>query len=72
VNDGLACSCITCRDEASTMRIVRLDGERDLALCETAGGHRQTVEVALIDGVAEGDALLVHAGTAIARAGPTA
>jgi hydrogenase maturation factor len=72
MNEGLACTCITCRDEAISMRIVRLDTERDLALCETAGGDRQTVEVALIDDVAEGDAVLVHAGVAIARAGVAA
>ncbi len=52
------------------MRVLRIDGERGLALCETASdGARSTVEVALVAPVSEGDRLLVHAGTAIARAG---
>ena len=59
--------CITCGDVADEMRVVRLDAERGLALCEDAGGARHTVETALVLGVAEGDGVLVHAGTAIAR-----
>ena len=62
------CTCITCGDEALPMRVRRLDDERGLALCENADGRRSSVEIALVDGVAVGDELLVHAGTAIARA----
>jgi hydrogenase assembly chaperone HypC/HupF len=62
------CTCITCSDEALPMRVRRLDEERGLALCEDAGGRRSSVEIALVDDVAVGDELLVHAGTAIARA----
>jgi hydrogenase expression/formation protein HypC len=56
--------CITCGDVAVEMRVVRMDG--DLAVCEAAGDVR-TVEVALLDDVAEGDTLLVHADVALVR-----
>ncbi len=49
------------------MTVVRVDGERELALCSGADGQRSTVEIALVAPVAPGDTLLVHAGTAIAR-----
>jgi hydrogenase maturation factor len=64
----LSCHCITCGDEAVAMRVRSIDAERELALCEDAGGQRSTVEIALVDAVDVGDELLVHAGTAIARA----
>jgi hydrogenase assembly chaperone HypC/HupF len=75
---GLSCEpehgCITCGDEAVPLRVVRVDANRGLALCEDDAGERTTIEVALIDPVAPGDALLAHAGTAIsnlpAKAGP--
>jgi hydrogenase maturation factor len=60
--------CITCADEAVAMQVRRVDHERGLALCEDAGGRRSTVEIALVAPVTAGDELLVHAGTAIARA----
>jgi hydrogenase assembly chaperone HypC/HupF len=66
---GIACDhehgCITCGDEAVPMRVVRVDGVRALALCETESGERSSVEIALVDPVSEGDRLLVHAGTAL-------
>jgi hydrogenase maturation factor len=65
---GPSCHCITCGDEAAAMRVRRLDAERGLALCEDGDGRRSSVEIALLDDVAVGDELLVHAGTAIARA----
>jgi hydrogenase expression/formation protein HypC len=61
--------CITCSDEAVAMRVQQVDDERGLALCEDAGGQRSSVEIALVDPVAVGDELLVHAGTAIAHGG---
>lgn len=61
--------CITCGDEAVEMRVERIDRERELALCSTDAGERSSVEIALVAPVAEGDTLLVHAGTAIAHAG---
>jgi hydrogenase maturation factor len=67
VTDPL-CTCITCGDEALPMRVRRIDEERGLALCELADGRRESVEIALVEDVVVGDELLVHAGTAIARA----
>jgi hydrogenase maturation factor len=75
MTDGLIPSCdhttgcITCGDEAVRMWVIRIDAERELALCSTDGGERSTVEIALVQPVSEGDHLLVHAGTAIAHAG---
>jgi len=57
--------CITCGDEGIVMRVLQVDETRGLALCETAGGERSTVEIALVD-AGPGDEVLVHAGTAIA------
>jgi hydrogenase assembly chaperone HypC/HupF len=59
--------CITCGDDGVPMQVMRLDEERGLALCAGKDGERSTVETALIEAVATGDVLLVHAGTAIAR-----
>lgn len=60
--------CITCGDEAVPLRVVRIDFERELALCENEDGERTTVEIALVTPVALEEVLLVHAGTAIAKA----
>jgi hydrogenase maturation factor len=59
--------CITCGDVADPMRVVRIDADRELALCEDESGARHTVEIALVHPVAERDELLVHAGTAISN-----
>jgi hydrogenase assembly chaperone HypC/HupF len=59
--------CITCSDEGVPMLVVAIDERRDLALCEDSGGARSSVEIALVAGVACGDTLLVHAGTALTR-----
>ena len=59
--------CITCGDDGVPMTVARVDEERCLALCAGEDGTRQTVEIALVEPVAIGDTLLVHAGTAIAR-----
>jgi hydrogenase maturation factor len=59
--------CITCGDEAVPMRVRRIDAGRGLALCEDETGRRESVEIALVEPVAVGEALLVHAGTAIGR-----
>ena len=48
------------------MRVVRPDERRGLALCADAAGVRHTVETALVDPVAAGERVLVHAGVAIA------
>jgi hydrogenase maturation factor len=60
--------CITCGDEAVRMDVLRIDGARGLALCADEQGRKESVEIALVDGVVVGTALLVHAGTAIGLA----
>lgn len=62
-------SCITCGDVALPLRVVAAGAEPGLAVCAAADGRRETVEVTLVAPVAVGEELLVHAGTAIARAG---
>ena len=62
--------CITCADEGVPMRVVAIDEERGLALCAAPDGERSSVEIALVGPVAPGDALLVHAGTALTRLDP--
>jgi hydrogenase assembly chaperone HypC/HupF len=61
--------CITCGDDGVPMTVVAIDGRRGLALCADDDGARSTVETALVEAVAPGDRLLVHAGTAIAALG---
>ena len=50
--------CITCGDVGVEMRV--LDVADGLARCEV-GGEERDVEIALLDAVAPGDVLLVHA-----------
>ena len=64
--------CITCGDVAVALTVLRVDEARELALCATDGGERETVETALVGRVAPGDALLVHAGVALLRLEPDA
>jgi len=47
------------------MRVVTAEAERELALCETADGARQAVDTGIVGPVRAGDAVLVHAGTAL-------
>jgi hydrogenase maturation factor len=66
-----ACSCtdehcITCADDGVPMSVVRTDEQRGLALCADAEGARHTVETALVEPLAAGRMVLVHAGVAIA------
>jgi hydrogenase maturation factor len=63
----LEAGCITCGDEAVPMRVERVDAARELALCQDDAGRRSSVEIALVQPVAVGEVLLVHAGTAIAK-----
>jgi hydrogenase maturation factor len=62
--------CITCGDDGDPMTVVRVDAERGLALCSGEDGARASVEIALVEPVAVGQRVLVHAGTAIARLAP--
>jgi hydrogenase maturation factor len=57
--------CVTCADEGVVMTVVRVDGERGLALCVDEQGTRRSVETALVEPVSSGDRLLVHAGVAL-------
>ena len=61
--------CVTCSDEAVPVTVVAVDAERQLALCETADGRRETIEIALVSPVRPTERLLAHAGTAIGRQG---
>ena len=58
--------CVTCADEALPMTVLAVDERRALALCADQAGQRFSIEIALVEPVAAGDQLLVHAGTAIA------
>jgi|GEM_PF-1906825 len=58
--------CITCGDDGEPMVVLRVDEQRELALCQAAGGERSSVEIALVAPVSAGERVLVHAGTAIA------
>ena len=60
--------CITCGDVALPLRVSGSTRAR-LALCVNEEGQSESVEIALVGEVAEGDELLVHAGTAIAHSG---
>ncbi|HYH61964.1 MAG TPA: HypC/HybG/HupF family hydrogenase formation chaperone [Solirubrobacterales bacterium] len=61
--------CITCGDVALPLRVREVDTDRGLALCVSEEGQSESVEIALVGEVSEGDELLVHAGTAIAHLG---
>jgi hydrogenase maturation factor len=62
--------CITCGDDGTPMSVLAVDRDRGLALCQDGEGARHTVEIALVGPVTEGQALLIHAGTAIACLSP--
>ena len=59
--------CITCGDTALPMGVLSVDAASGLAVCAGLDGAVDEVEVELVGPVAEGDALLVHAGVALAR-----
>jgi hypothetical protein len=61
--------CITCSDEAVEVIVLTVDAERELAVCTTPDGHRETIEIALVAPVRPAERLLAHAGTAIGREG---
>lgn len=64
----VARGCITCGEEAVPMRVLEVDRPRGLALCSAPEGVHSSVEIALVEPVARGEVLLVHAGTALGRA----
>jgi hydrogenase maturation factor len=47
------------------MQVERVDRDRGLALCAAQDGSKDTVEIALVESVAPGDRVLVHAGVAL-------
>ena len=57
--------CITCGDVAAWMSVLEVNPSLELAVCVDAEGRTETVETALVGSVLPGDALLVHAGTAL-------
>jgi len=61
--------CITCSDEGrvAEVRAVLCHGSVEVMM----GGRRETVDVSLVDPVAPGDLVLVHAGVALAALGIT-
>ena len=61
--------CITCADEGVEVTVVAAAAD-GLAECADGNGVAGEVDVALVGDVAPGDALLVHAGVAIARLDP--
>ncbi|HEY2768336.1 MAG TPA: HypC/HybG/HupF family hydrogenase formation chaperone [Solirubrobacteraceae bacterium] len=51
------------------MTVLGIDAQSGLAVCvDERGARRANIEVELVEPVACGELLLVHAGTAIARA----
>ena len=56
--------CITCSDEGIPLTVVSVT--QCGAQCRDAAGIDQRVEIDLVEPVAPGDTLLVHAGVAIA------
>ncbi len=60
--------CITCSDEAVTVRVLSVDQESALAKVEVVlGGATEEVDISLVDAVTPGDMLLAHGGVALAR-----
>ena len=59
---------ITCGDVAVELCVVSVDDASGLAICADEHGADAEVDVLLVTPVAPGERLLVHAGTAIAKA----
>jgi hydrogenase maturation factor len=62
--------CITCGDEGIEMRALKVDAGSGLAVCVDHQGSTSEVDLGIVTGVAPGDAVLVHAGVALARLEP--
>jgi hypothetical protein len=67
VPSDLNVGCATCGDVVTRMRVLRVDHARELAICADGEHSRRTVDIALVGVVEPGEALFVHAGTALAR-----
>ena len=57
--------CITCSDEGRVGEVIDTDGSGQ-TLVRTSRGI-ETIDTTIIDGVAPGDLVLIHAGAAIAE-----
>ncbi len=79
MSDDLACvagtapeHCITCGDEAIQMTVVATAAGSGAACADAVGAIHDGVAVELVEPVAPGDVLLVHAGVALRNLGPAA
>ncbi|GCE21167.1 HypC/HybG/HupF family hydrogenase formation chaperone [Dictyobacter kobayashii] len=70
--DSYVCSheedggCITCSDQAISVKVLRINHEAGLALV-TAGEETEEIDITLVEEVTPGDMLLAHGGVAIAH-----
>jgi hydrogenase maturation factor len=67
--DPAPARCITCSDEGLPMRVLAFADDAGQAVCADEAGAEQSVAVDLLESVAIGDDILVHAGVAIAHMG---
>ncbi|HEY4388907.1 MAG TPA: HypC/HybG/HupF family hydrogenase formation chaperone, partial [Ktedonobacteraceae bacterium] len=58
--------CITCSDEAVSVRVVGVDQQDSVAMVEVRDVVEE-IDITLVENVKPGDMLLVHAGVAIGR-----
>ncbi len=65
---GIDGHCITCSDEAVTVKVVSVDDTTGMALVAVEDVTEE-VDVTLIETVRVGDNILVHGGVAIAHLG---
>ncbi len=65
---GIDGHCITCSDEAVTVKVVSVDDTTGMALVAIENVTEE-VDVTLIETVKIGDSILVHGGVAIAHLG---
>jgi hydrogenase maturation factor len=62
-----SCHCATCADEGVPMRVLGVAGAAGLARCAGEDGVATTVDTTLVEPVAQGERVLVHAGVALVR-----
>ncbi|MBA3495992.1 MAG: HypC/HybG/HupF family hydrogenase formation chaperone [Gemmatimonadales bacterium] len=59
-------SCITCSDQGVVLHVLHVMAD-GIGRCADEGGRVEEIDLTLIDGVAEGDIVLAHAGVALVR-----
>lgn len=62
-----SCHCATCADEGVPMRVLGLAGGAGLADCAGDDGETMAVDTTLVEPVAAGERVLVHAGVALVK-----